>query len=140
MMRKGPEVIIIDDDRCTLEINKLTVKTVLPGAEIRGFLSARAALEYFRNIDTDGHESDNEKGIIVSDLHMPVVDGFQFLDEFAFLPPTIQNRFVIFIVSADARFADAKLLIKKPNLAGFFSKPLSVKKFVTLLRKVGYSV
>jgi CheY-like chemotaxis protein len=139
-MSKGPEVIIIDDDRCTLEMNRLTVKTVLPGAEIRGFLSVRAALEYLRNIDADGLETDSEKGIIVSELHMPVVDGFQFLDEFAFLPPVVRNRYIIFILSADARIADARLLINKPNLAGFFSKPLSVFKFVTLLRKVGYSV
>jgi DNA-binding NarL/FixJ family response regulator len=138
-MSKGPEVIIIDDDRCTLEMNKLTVKMVLPGAEIRGFLSARAALEYLRNIDPDGVAADSEKGIIVSDLHMPVVDGFQFLDEFAFLTPAVQNRYVVFILSADAGIADAKLLMNKPNLSGFFSKPLSVKKFVTLLRKVGYS-
>jgi CheY-like chemotaxis protein len=137
-MSKGPEVIIIDDDRCTLELNKLTVKMVLPGAEIRGFLSARAALEYLRNIDAEGLATDGEKGIIVSDLHMPVVDGFQFLDEFAFLSPAVQNRYLIFILSADARIADAKLLMNKPNLAGFFSKPLSIKKFVTLLRKVGY--
>jgi CheY-like chemotaxis protein len=139
-MSKGPEVIIIDDDRCTLEMNKLTVKTVLPRAEIRGFLSARAALEYLRNIDPDSLQSGGEKSVIVSDLHMPVVDGFQFLDEFAYLPPAVQNRYVIFVLSADARFADAKLLMNKPNLAGFFSKPLSVKKFVTLLRNVGYSV
>jgi CheY-like chemotaxis protein len=139
-MSKGPEVIIIDDDRCTLEMNKLTVKTVLPQAEIRGFLSARAALEYLRNIDPDSLQSGGEKSVIVSDLHMPVVDGFQFLDEFAYLPPAVQNRYVIFVLSADARFADAKLLMNKPNLAGFFSKPLSVKKFVTLLRNVGYSV
>jgi two-component system, chemotaxis family, chemotaxis protein CheY len=139
-MSKRPEVIIIDDDRCTLELNKLTVKSVIPEAEIRGFLSARAALEYLRNIDPDDPDTDRTKGIIVSDLHMPVVDGFQFLDEFALLPPVLCNRYTIFILSADARYADAKELTKKPNLAGFFSKPLTIKKFVTLLRKVGYSV
>lgn len=139
-MSKGPEVILIDDDRCTLEMNKLTVGTVLPGAEIRGFLSARTALEYLRNKDANGVFSESRTGIIVSDLHMPVVDGFQFLDEFALLPSVVCIRYRVFIVSADARFADAKLLAKKPNLTGFFSKPLTVKKFVTLLRKVGYSV
>jgi CheY-like chemotaxis protein len=139
-MSKGPEVIIIDDDRCALEMNKLTVKTVLPQAEIRGFLSARAALEYLRNIDPDRLESDREKSVIVSDLHMPVVDGFQFLDEFAFLPPAVQNRYVIFVLSADARFADARLLMNKPHLAGFFSKPLTISKFITLLRKIGFAV
>lgn len=139
-MTKGPEVILIDDDRCTLEIHKMVVKTVLPEVEIRPFLSARAALEYLRNIETDGLVNGSGTGIIVSDLHMPVVDGFQFLDEFALLPPILYNRYKVFILSADARFADAKLLVQKPNLAGFFSKPLSVKKFVTLLRKVGYSV
>ncbi len=136
----GPEVIIIDDDRCTLEMSKLTVTRVLANAEIRGFLSARAALEYLRNIDPDSLETDCEKRIIVSDLHMPVVDGFQFLDEFALLPAAVRNLYVIFILSADARFADARHLMNKPNLAGFFSKPLSVSKFVTLLRKVGYPV
>jgi len=133
-------VIIIDDDRCTLEMNKLTVKTVIPRAEIRAFLSARTALEYLRNKDVDGPDADSGTDIIVSDLHMPVVDGFQFLDEFALLPPAIYSRYRVFMLSADARFADAKVLAQKPNLAGFFSKPLTIKKFVTLLRKVGYSV
>jgi len=111
----------------------------MPEAEVRGFLSARTALEYLWHKDADGADAGSGHGIIVSDLHMPVVDGFQFLDEFDLLPSVVRNRYAVFILSADADTADKERLVKKPNLAGFFSKPLTVKKIAVILRQAGYA-
>jgi CheY-like chemotaxis protein len=137
-MSKGPEVILIDDECCTLELHKLTVKSVMPGAEVRGYLSARTALEYLRHKDPEDMGAGGKKSIILSDLHMPVIDGFGFLDEYDLLPRIIRNHYSVFVLSADADMADTERLTKKPNLAGFLTKPLTVQKFTAILRKIGY--
>jgi CheY-like chemotaxis protein len=155
-MSKGSEVIIVDDDCRTLELYKLIVKTVLPEAEIRGFLSVRTALEYLRHRDADevvggavggasggavgGASGGKGQGIIISDLHMPILDGFDFLDEFGLLPPSVRGRYAVYLLSADADAVDSARHIKVSNLAGIFTKPLTGKKFVTILRQTGYPI
>jgi CheY-like chemotaxis protein len=151
-MSKGSEVIIVDDDCRTLELYKLIVKTVLPEAEIRGFLSVRTALEYLRHRDADevvggtvsgavgGASAGKGQGIIISDLHMPILDGFDFLDEFGLLPPSVRGRYAVYLLSADADAVDSARHIKVSNLAGIFTKPLTGKKFVTILRQTGYPI
>jgi CheY-like chemotaxis protein len=149
-MRKGPEVIIVDDDCCTLELYKLIVKTVLPDAEIRGFLSARAALEYLRNKDaddaaerdgvTDGASARNGQSLILCDLHMPIIDGFDFLDEFGLLPLSIRGRYAVYLLSADADAVESARHLKMSNLVGIFIKPLTGKKLVAILRQAGYAI
>jgi CheY-like chemotaxis protein len=167
-MSKGSEVIIVDDDCRTLELYKLIVKTVLPEAEIRGFLSVRTALEYLRHRDADevvgggaagavggwaggvvsgasggavgGASGGKGQGIIISDLHMPILDGFDFLDEFGLLPLSVRGRYAVYLLSADADAVDSARHIKVSNLAGIFTKPLTGKKFVTILRQTGYPI
>jgi CheY-like chemotaxis protein len=143
-MSKGSEVIIVDDDCCTLELYKLIVKTVLPDAGIRGFLSARAALEYLRNKDADGAadgaSARDGQNFIFCDLHMPVIDGFDFLDEFGLLPLSIRGRYVVHLLSADADAVDCARHLKMPNLVGIFTKPLTGKKLITILRQAGYTI
>jgi CheY-like chemotaxis protein len=144
-MSKGPEVIIVDDDCCTLELYKLIVKTILPNADIRGFLSARTTLEYLRHRDADDDAPGDAftgkgQGFILCDLHMPIIDGFDFLDEFGLLPLSVRGRYAVYLLSADADAADSARHVKVSNLAGIFAKPFTGKIFVTILRKAGYTL
>lgn len=143
-MSKGSEVFIVDDDCCTLKLYRLIVKTVLPDAEIRGFLSARAALEYLRNKDADGvvdgASARDGQNFIFCDLHMPVIDGFDFLDEFGLLPLSVRSRYAVHLLSADADAVESAHHLKMPNLVGIFTKPLTGKKFVAILRQAGYTI
>lgn len=65
-----PRCIVIDDDRDFLKLAQMVVARLRPSFEFRGFLSAGEALAAVR---------EQRPQLIISDVRMPVMDGFQFV-------------------------------------------------------------
>jgi len=77
--------------------------------------------------------------LILSDLHMPDLDGFAFLDQFLLLPAAVQSRFSIFILSGTAGKEHIRRLFEKPSFGGFSYKPLTLDKLKHLLIQANLS-
>jgi CheY-like chemotaxis protein len=72
----GLRVLVVDDDTDTLEILDIVLKQY--GAAVRTAVSSAAALEVFRLWKPD---------VLISDLGMPVEDGFTFIGKIRALSP-----------------------------------------------------
>lgn len=68
-------ILAVDDEQIHLDL--VTEALVAAGYEVKTFLSAVHALEFAANVDLQ---------LIISDINMPEMDGFQFYQEY-------QNRF-----------------------------------------------
>jgi CheY-like chemotaxis protein len=135
MMTKRTSVILIDDDPFTLAMTKQIVKCLVKNGKIKTFCSAKDALSYLQR---ENDLSDGEKavpGIILSDLHMPCMDGFQFLDEFARLGQAVRRQYSIFILSSSSDEKERARLFEKTSFEGFCSKPLTPGKFMGLIEQ-----
>jgi CheY-like chemotaxis protein len=114
-------IYIIDDDPIyQLVTRKLIEKTKL-FSEIKAFGNGNEALHYF---ETTGDFPD----IILLDLEMPEMDGWDFLDELL----RIENRFrkdaTIYVASSSIALEDKMKVKKYPSVKDFLSKPMNLEK------------
>jgi len=136
-MHRNLEALIIDDDPFSLAITKKTVSERIPGKQIRIFSSPKFALQYLQAENDVRKKKIGRRGLILTDLEMPDMDGLEFLDEFNRLRKPIRDNYAIFVISSTSENFKIQRLFEKPNFAGFFPKPLTVGKLDLLLTQIG---
>ena len=118
-MNKG--IIVIDDYSINLKVAQIVIKHNGFFKNIALFSEAELALEYLIN-----HQNDklNLPGFILLDLNMPVMDEWQFLDEFEKLLPLLIGEISIYILSSSTDVHDINRSKQYKSIRGFFTKPL----------------
>jgi CheY-like chemotaxis protein len=108
----GVKVLLIDDDTDTLELLKVFLKG--HGAEVSAVTSAKAALEALARTPPD---------VIVSDIGMPVVDGYQLMRRVRALPPEAGGNTPAVALTAYATDAD-RVRAARAGFQTHLSKPV----------------
>lgn len=129
--------MVIDDDPFTMAMTGEIIKRAVPAGETITFFSAADALQHL--VTEDGHSAPHTSlpGMILSDLHMPGIDGFQFLDKFAKLSLSVRKRYSAFILSSTSDGEEWAKLSEKSCLSGICRKPLTIHKLRKLM-KIAY--
>ena len=111
--------IVIVDDSLTIRI---TIEALLEdlGVDEDSFHSFENALEAIRYIEESGAD------VIISDMYMPQMDGFEFAERIFELNE--KYRSVFFVVSGEEHY-DAYRKMKKIGVTKFIKKPLDTKRF-----------
>jgi len=136
-MYRNLEALIIDDDPFALAMTKKTISDRIPTKQIRIFSSPKFALHYLQAENHEHGKKTDRRGIIITDLEMPDMDGFEFLDEFNQLQKTIMEKYTIFVLSSTIEKFEIQRLYEKPSFEGFIPKPLTVGKLDHLLMQIG---
>ena len=139
MMTRRARVILIDDDPFTMAMTKQIVKKFVKNRQLRTFSSAKDALSYLQTVNGIANNVTPVPGMIVSDLHMPSMDGFEFLDEFAKLTQAVQSQYSVFILSSTSDEKERARLFEKVSFEGFCSKPLTPEKFMDLMAQARWA-
>ena len=71
--------------------------------------------------------------LILLDINMPGMDGWEFLSNLKEHRPNLCNETTIYMVTSSIAFSDRDKALALPEVSGFISKPLSVEK----LREIG---
>ena len=121
--------ILIDDDPiCNLVVSRLIGK-VFPGINIDAFTRSDMGIEYIR----DKYSGPNaDKAILLLDINMPVLSGWDVLDALAVLPAAQTELLTIYILSSSIAHHDKEKARQYPFISAFWTKPLSTE----LLRSI----
>lgn len=127
-MKKIDIACIIDDDPIFI----FGVKKVMQLADVcNNFLiyrNGKEALDALTALISDGKKLPD---VILLDLNMPILDGWQFLDEFIKVP--VSKKVTIYIVSSSVDPEDV-LKAKSYNIVNnYIIKPITMKKLVEAL-------
>jgi response regulator RpfG family c-di-GMP phosphodiesterase len=121
-----PMVYFIDDDPLSNKFNTMLIRKIHPDVDIVTFVNAEEALLKLSESDAPKPE------VIFLDLNMPVMNGWDFMNEFKKL--NLKIEIVILTSSNDA--SDKKKAKEHTEVKDFVVKPLTKETFSGLVKKV----
>ena len=122
-------ICIIDDDPIYQIITKKIIKKTETKKEIISFSNGAEAIEAFVS---NVHKPDALPNIILLDIDMPVMDGWDFMASFERIKPMISKKIVIYIVSSSIADSDKEKAKTFEGISGYFSKPLTLENFLKI--------
>jgi CheY-like chemotaxis protein len=117
----APRFIVIDDSRLNCLIAEKVIQQAGCGSDVRSFLMATDALAHIR----DTPPVQGSKTIVLIDIQMPVMDGFEFVEAFGSLPEQIRSRYELFILSSSDNETDKNRAAGFGAIRDFIHKPLT---------------
>jgi CheY-like chemotaxis protein len=124
------QFILVDDDPISNMISKLTVEKVLGEVEINVFTNANHALAF---IETDNSISSSKRIILLLDINMPIITGWEFLEKFQKLSQHIKETITIYMLTSSLDSRDKERSKDNPDVRGHLVKPLTADIIKSLL-------
>ena len=125
-------VFLVDDVKLFVFLTKKTIEATHFQGNIREFGDGREAIDYLKEISS---EPELLPDIIFLDLSMPIMDGWEFLEEFLLLEPSIKKKITLYICSSSISPHDIERAKSINAVSDFIIKPISKQKFIEMLRE-----
>lgn len=128
-MYKIDVACIIDDDPIFVFGAKRIMKLANFCESFLIFHNGQEAINYLKPVIETGKTEIPD--VILLDLNMPIMDGWQFLDEFIKIPS--QKKITIYIVSSSIDPADIDKAKRYEAVENYIIKPISADKLKSIL-------
>lgn len=129
-MNKIGVIWVIDDD----EIYRFAIRLILKRANITElsefFNNGKVALDRLSGQVAQGGQLPD---LILLDLNMPVLDGWQFLDAYKKLKLDLVKPITIYLVSSSIDEEDKNNAKSNDDVSGLIVKPISIKAIQNIL-------
>lgn len=118
--------MLVDDDQINNFINKRIINKLNITNEVKVALNGEEALEH---IERFCNQNGDCPELIFLDINMPVMNGFEFLNEFKNLNLKNKDEVKIIVLTTSSNPGDLQKL-KEHSIKGFLNKPLTEKKIL----------
>lgn len=115
-------IFIVDDDPIHQQIAKIMIERQAISSNIRVFSDAQDVLDYLRE---NAGDTNALPDLILLDLNMPVMDGWEFLEEYASFCDQLPKNIRIFVLTSSIDEKDRERVSAYNFVTGYLTKPLS---------------
>lgn len=124
----GPKknICLIDDDQIYQFLCKKTFEKSAYVRSLMIFSNGKEAIDFF--MEHKSHTSDLPD-VIFLDLDMPLMDGWQFLDEYIPMKEDIVKEMVIYIATSSTHPVDLSKAKEISDVKGYLIKPITTESF-----------
>lgn len=120
------KILCVDDDPITLMLCKKVIAKANFTGEIESAKDGVEALKFFNTINDDSNDGDYPE-LIFLDLNMPIMDGWEFLDEFSKNLSQAFPKTKIIVLSSSVDPKDINKSKNYPMVLDFLPKPITVE-------------
>ncbi len=121
--------MLIDDTEVDNFISKKVMAASAFSSEIMEFYSAQKALNFLLE---NKENKDRLPQIIFLDIHMPAMDGFDFMEKFKELPSEIHQYCKVVMLSSSLDPEDVRRIKESNHIVRFMTKPISKDQLQSL--------
>lgn len=123
---KPVSILLVDDDEINNFISIKLIKKALVNSDITACLNGKFAIDQLVKIrDTDPEELPD---YILLDINMPIMNGWEFLEEYKRLRLDQAGKTRIYIISSSVFSNDINKAKSYSLVKDFVSKPLNIEK------------
>ena len=127
-MTKKTIWVVDDDPIYQIIINKIIQRSEM-FSKIFSYKNGKEAFDSLcEAIDKDGDLPD----IILLDINMPVMDGWEFMEAMGEIQPKFKRQIIVYIVSSSIAVEDKNTSKTYTNILGYLSKPVSVNDLLLI--------
>lgn len=123
MASKVKKILLVDDDDIFLVLGTITIEKLFPSAEIFTVPHGEEALDFLE---------ENEVDVMFLDLNMPILDGWEVLEE---LGKRERKKMAIFVVTSSIDPSDREKADKNPLVYDLIEKPLDENNIKSAIRR-----
>lgn len=135
-MSNSLNVCIVDDDDIYQFTMVKTLKSLRLAENIMTFSDGEEALDFM----LDNLHNDKElPDVIFLDIDMPIMDGFQFMEEYVKLKPSLGKKITIYMVSSSVDPVDIERAKKISEIADYMVKPITHNQLRNIVEELGLS-
>ncbi len=133
--KKLNSILLIDDDDVTLFYNSHILHKLGLGIHIHSEMNGVEALKYLNQ--KEKHAADYVKpDLILLDINMPIMNGFEFLEEYEKLPSKEKQEQQIIVVSSSTLEIDRERAARFPSVTGYCPKPIGSEAIAELISRL----
>lgn len=122
-------VLLVDDDKICNFITEATLNRLGVTEQIHAVLNGKEALEYINHMLTGDRLLPD---VILLDLNMPLMNGFQFIESFRKLDFPKKEEIKIVVLTSSENPEDI-VEVKKLGVDHYLTKPIKENKLLEIL-------
>jgi CheY-like chemotaxis protein len=126
-------ILLIDDDPIFVYLTRRIIASTNCPCAIDEFTDGELALDFLSKMSG---QTELLPDVIFLDLSMPVMDGWEFLKEYALLKPKIRKEISLYIVSSSISPQEVERSKSYTMVADFLIKPVERGKIVEIMTGV----
>ncbi|MEH6769749.1 response regulator [Maribacter arcticus] len=124
---------IVDDDSIYQFTIVKTLESLKLPMDIMVFSDGEKAINFMLdNIDQESEFPD----VIFLDIDMPVMDCFQFMEEYVKIKPRVGKKITIYMVSSSLDPVDIERALKISAISDYIIKPIGLNRLEEIIEKL----